>query len=165
MNLTVGLTDDPYRRWREHKHPYGFRYVAFGNEDQARRWENWLLARGCHGGPGGVGSQYGYWFPMYRTEQDSVLPTYRGFVPAPLYENMLALPVPTLPVLAPPVYPNVVGACTSHPAPVSAPAPSQPVNFLAPWSPRPVPGPVNVLTGLLGLNPVPVAALAWTWPL
>ncbi len=52
---TVGVTDDPARRRREHNNPRWWYTWNTRNEDEARDIEGYFCGKGCQGGDGGPG--------------------------------------------------------------------------------------------------------------
>lgn len=49
----------------EHGNPTDCQQYVFGSEAEARNWEaHWVNQPGNHGGPGGAGWRYGYWYTI-----------------------------------------------------------------------------------------------------
>jgi hypothetical protein len=61
----AGLTNDPDRRKREHGNTLDFQVVRqFGAEDEARLWEERMLAQGYAGDAAGAGWRFGYTYTV-----------------------------------------------------------------------------------------------------
>lgn len=53
---TIGITDDPDRRKREHGNPQCWHHWDASTEEVARRIESYFLEKGCKGAGGGGGN-------------------------------------------------------------------------------------------------------------
>ncbi len=60
----AGLTDDPDTRKQAHGNPSDWWQRSFSTENEARKWEKDMLARGYKGDTGGKGWRYGYTYSV-----------------------------------------------------------------------------------------------------